>query len=99
MTNCLLVYFSPFQVYNADWQVPDSAASATAILCGIKAPFSTIGVDDGAVQYYCPSQPGHEVKSITYWAQDAGKTRTCSSHLRPLSQIIGYIMLNFITIV
>lgn len=34
------------QTYNADYQVPDSAGTATAYLCGVKANMGTLGVDE-----------------------------------------------------
>jgi alkaline phosphatase len=59
--------------YNIDYQTPDSAGTATAYLCGVKARYSTIGVDGRAKQGNCRSSIGTNVSSILDWAQQAGK--------------------------
>ena len=59
--------------YNIDYQTPDSAATATAFLCGVKAQLGTIGVDGRAKRTNCPSSIGTNVTSILDWAQQAGK--------------------------
>jgi alkaline phosphatase len=58
--------------YNIDYQTPDSAATATAILCGVKARLGTIGVDGRAHRSNCPSSNSIHVFSILDWAQQAG---------------------------
>jgi len=59
--------------YNIDHQTPDSAATATAYLCGVKAQMGTIGVDGRAKRGNCSSSIGTNVSSILDWAQQAGK--------------------------
>ena len=59
--------------YNINHQTPDSAATATAYLCGVKAQLGTIGVDGRAIRGDCPSSIGTSVSSILDWAQQAGK--------------------------
>ena len=63
------------QTYNVDKQVPDSAATATAYLCGIKTNFETIGIDSGVPFNSCPESrdPAHRTPSVLRWAQEAGK--------------------------
>ncbi|UJR35047.1 hypothetical protein I4U23_027823 [Adineta vaga] len=61
------------KTYNIDYQTPDSAATATAYLCGVKAQLGTIGVDGHAKRANCPSSIGTNVSSILHWAQQAGK--------------------------
>ena len=61
-----------FFSYNIDHQTPDSAATATAYLCGVKAQLGTIGVDGRAKRSDCLSSLGTNVSSILNWAQDLG---------------------------
>ncbi|KAG7274917.1 hypothetical protein CRUP_036810 [Coryphaenoides rupestris] len=77
----------PF-TYNTDAQVADSAGTATAYLCGVKANEGTVGVSAGAVRSQCNSTRGNEVTSILKWAKDAGKsvgivTTTRVNHATP----------------
>ncbi len=60
--------------YNIDHQTPDSAATATAYLCGVKAQLGTIGVDGRTKRTDCPSSIGANVTSILDWAQQLGKS-------------------------
>lgn len=55
-----------------DFQIPDSAATATAFLCGVKTNLNTIGVSAAARNGVCKTQKGNEVTSILKWAKDAG---------------------------
>jgi alkaline phosphatase len=59
--------------YNINHQTPDSAATATAYLCGVKAQLGTIGVDGRAKRANCSSSIGANVSSVLDWAQKAGK--------------------------
>lgn len=63
------------QTYNTNAQVPDSAGTATAYLCGVKANEGTVGVSAAAVRSQCNTTQGNEVTSILKWAKDAGKIR------------------------
>ncbi|CAF1165886.1 unnamed protein product [Adineta steineri] len=76
------------KTYNIDAQTPDSAATATAYLCGVKAQLGTIGVDGRAKRQNCTSSIGANVSSILSWAQQAGKkvgviTTTRITHATP----------------
>ncbi|XP_067307996.1 alkaline phosphatase, tissue-nonspecific isozyme [Pseudorasbora parva] len=62
------------KVYTVDFQIPDSAATATAYLCGVKTNLNTLGVSAAARNGVCRSQKGNEVTSILKWAKDAGKS-------------------------
>ncbi|XP_070826759.1 alkaline phosphatase, tissue-nonspecific isozyme [Chaetodon trifascialis] len=62
------------KTYSVDFQIPDSAATATAYLCGVKTNLNTIGVSAAARNGVCKSQKGSEVTSILKWAKDAGKS-------------------------
>ncbi|KTF94850.1 hypothetical protein cypCar_00039429 [Cyprinus carpio] len=62
------------KVYTVDFQIPDSAATATAYLCGVKTNLNTVGVSAAARNGVCRSQKGNEVTSILKWAKDAGKS-------------------------
>lgn len=55
-----------------DFQIPDSAATATAYLCGVKTNLNTVGLSAAARSGVCRSQKGNEVTSILKWAKDAG---------------------------
>lgn len=70
------VYPSPtFQTYNTNAQVPDSAGTATAYLCGVKANEGTLGVSAGVTRDRCNTTKGQEVTSILRWAKEAGEGR------------------------
>lgn len=73
MPSCTCVVI---QTYSVDFQIPDSAATATAYLCGVKTNLNTIGVSAAARNGVCKSQKGNEVTSILKWAKDAGKDPT-----------------------
>lgn len=64
------------QTYSVDFQIPDSAATATAYLCGVKTNLNTIGVNAAARNGICKTQKGNEVTSILKWAKDAGEDPT-----------------------
>ena len=61
-----LIYYR----YNIDHQTPDSAATATAYLCGVKAQLGTIGVDGRTKRNDCPSSLEAHIDSILDWAQN-----------------------------
>ncbi|CAF0782020.1 unnamed protein product [Rotaria sordida] len=60
------------KTYCTDHQTPDSAATATALLCGVKTSFGTIGIDGRASRGNCLSSHGTHVDSILKWAQELG---------------------------
>lgn len=62
------------KTYSVDFAIPDSAATATAYLCGVKTNLNTLGVNAAARNGICKSQKGNEVTSILKWAKDAGKS-------------------------
>lgn len=55
-----------------DRQVPDSAGTATAYLCGVKANYQTIGLSAAARFDRCNTTQGNEVVSVMYRAKKAG---------------------------
>lgn len=61
------------QTYNTNAQVPDSAGTATAYLCGVKANEGTVGVSAATERTRCNTTQGNEVTSILRWAKDAGE--------------------------
>ncbi|XP_028853956.1 alkaline phosphatase, tissue-nonspecific isozyme isoform X3 [Denticeps clupeoides] len=81
-------YVALSKTYNTNAQVPDSAGTATAYLCGVKANEGTLGVSAAAVRSQCNTTQGNEVTSILRWAKDAGKsvgivTTTRVNHATP----------------
>ncbi|KAK3105199.1 hypothetical protein FSP39_019599 [Pinctada imbricata] len=62
------------KVYSNDQQVPDSAATATAMMCGVKTNSMTLGVDDTVKFRNCSSQQGKELDCMPNWAQNEGKS-------------------------
>lgn len=52
--------------------MPDSAGTATAYLCGVKANYQTIGVSAAARFDQCNTTRGNEVTSVMYRAKKAG---------------------------
>ncbi|KAG9509109.1 Alkaline phosphatase, tissue-nonspecific isozyme, partial [Fragariocoptes setiger] len=78
------------KTYNVDQQIPDSAATATALLSGVKTNFYTLGVNAHVRlnDTNCTSHTAHAVHSILKLAQDAGKstgivTNTRITHATP----------------
>nr|XP_055051500.1 alkaline phosphatase, tissue-nonspecific isozyme isoform X1 [Misgurnus anguillicaudatus] len=67
-------YVGLAKVYSVDFQIPDSASTGTAYLCGVKTNLNTVGVNAAARNGVCRSQKGNEVTSILKWAKDAGKS-------------------------
>ncbi|NXC86042.1 PPBI1 phosphatase, partial [Cercotrichas coryphoeus] len=65
---------SCFQTYTIDRQVPDSAGTGTAYLCGVKANAKTLGLSGAAVYGKCHSTFGNEVDSVLHRARLAGKS-------------------------
>ncbi|KAB7496977.1 hypothetical protein Anas_04541 [Armadillidium nasatum] len=92
-THCIVLNFlniSYIQTYNVDKQVPDSAGTATAYLCGVKANLHTIGVNANVQPYNCSASldSRNRPDSILKWSQDAGKgtgviTTTRITHATP----------------
>eukprot|EP00058_Branchiostoma_floridae_P012708 XP_002598196.1 hypothetical protein BRAFLDRAFT_119115 [Branchiostoma floridae] len=83
-----LPYTAMSKTYNIDKQVPDSAACATAFLCGVKTNLGLLGLDGRATYKNCSSAKGHEVESIIEHAEKAGKstgivTTTRVTHATP----------------
>ncbi|CAJ1050149.1 alkaline phosphatase%2C tissue-nonspecific isozyme isoform X2 [Xyrichtys novacula] len=81
-------FVSLAKTYNTNAQVADSAGTATAYLCGVKANEGTVGVSAAAVRSQCNTTKGNEVTSILKWAKDAGKsvgivTTTRVNHATP----------------
>ncbi|NWY00521.1 PPBT protein, partial [Nothoprocta ornata] len=81
-------YVALSKTYNTNAQVPDSAGTATAYLCGIKANEGTVGVSAGVTRDQCNTTRGREVTSILRWAKDDGKsvgivTTTRVTHATP----------------
>ncbi|XP_054748148.2 alkaline phosphatase-like isoform X1 [Lytechinus pictus] len=81
-------HFGLAKTYSTDKQVPDSAATATAYLCGVKTKKGVLGIDDRVERGDCVSSLGGEVISILEMAQEAGKsvglvTTTTITHASP----------------
>ncbi|XP_032609731.1 intestinal-type alkaline phosphatase [Hylobates moloch] len=67
-------YLALSKTYNVDRQVPDSAGTATAYLCGVKGNFQTIGLSAAARFNQCNTTRGNEVISVMNRAKKAGKS-------------------------
>uniref|UniRef100_A0ABM5EK38 Alkaline phosphatase n=2 Tax=Pogona vitticeps TaxID=103695 RepID=A0ABM5EK38_9SAUR len=81
-------YVALSKTYNTNAQVPDSAGTATAYLCGVKANEGTVGVSAAVTRSQCNTTAGNEVTSILKWAKAAGKsvgivTTTRVNHATP----------------
>lgn len=73
------------KTYNTDKQVPDSAATATAMFTGVKTKYETVGMDETRI--ISDAEKG-KLTSIMTWAQAAGKrtgivTTTRITHATP----------------
>lgn len=53
--------------------MPDSAGTATAYLCGVKANYGTLGVTAATPRGNCKASAGNEVKSVLHRAKMAGR--------------------------
>ncbi|XP_073841579.1 alkaline phosphatase 9 [Musca autumnalis] len=78
------------KTYSVDKITPDSATTATAYLCGVKANYGTIGVNAHVDRDNCEAMrdTNNHVFSIAKWAMDAGKnaglvTTTRITHASP----------------
>lgn len=67
------IYLCFTQTYSVDKQVADSASTATAYHCGVKANAKTIGLSANAVAYECNTTFGNEVFSVLRRAKAQGK--------------------------
>lgn len=97
-------YVCFLQTYCVDRQVADSACSATAYLCGIKANEGTIGVTAQVPRSECsPStNVSTHVPSIARWSQLKNKrtgvvTNTRITHASPTGK--RFLLLSFFFIV
>ena len=64
---------SAFQTYSTDYQTADSAATATAMLCGEKCENNVIALSQFANAGDCASQQGTQTPSIMTLAMEEGK--------------------------
>ncbi|XP_058980758.1 membrane-bound alkaline phosphatase-like [Musca domestica] len=78
------------KTYCTNAQVPDSACTATAYLCGVKTQITSIGVTANVAADNCTMSmdPANHLESIADWAQRAGKstgfiTTTSLTHASP----------------
>nr|XP_012227449.1 PREDICTED: alkaline phosphatase-like isoform X2 [Linepithema humile] len=76
------------RTYNMNAQVGESSACATALLCGVKANYETVGLDSSARFEDCSTSTNAHVPSLIKWAQDQGKstglvTTTRVTHATP----------------
>ncbi|NWW10709.1 PPBI phosphatase, partial [Oreocharis arfaki] len=81
-------YVALSKTYNVDRQVPDSAGTATAYLCGVKGNYQTVGLSAAARYSQCNTTAGNEVFSVLERARNAGKavgivTSTRVQHASP----------------
>ncbi|XP_067659108.1 alkaline phosphatase-like isoform X2 [Haliotis asinina] len=76
------------KTYSVDKQTPDSAATGTAFLTGVKANSNTLGVNGNAEYNRCESVEGNEALSILRFSLQQGKsagviTTTRITHATP----------------
>ncbi|XP_010835397.1 PREDICTED: intestinal-type alkaline phosphatase-like, partial [Bison bison bison] len=81
-------YLALSKTYNVDRDVPDSAGTTTAYLCGVKTRMKVIGVSAAAQFNQCNTTYGNEVTSVMNRAKKAGKsvgvvTTTTVQHASP----------------
>lgn len=71
----LMIMRCIFQTYCLNAQVADSACTATAYLCGVKANSGTVGVTGDVPRYDCDASadPANHVDSIAVWALEDGR--------------------------
>uniref|UniRef100_A0A8C9P667 Alkaline phosphatase n=1 Tax=Spermophilus dauricus TaxID=99837 RepID=A0A8C9P667_SPEDA len=93
-------YMALSKTYSVDRQVPDSASTATAYLCGVKANHKTIGLSAAARFDQCNTTRGNEVISVMYRAKKAGKsvgvvTTTRVQHASPAGTYVHTVNRNW----
>nr|XP_004662275.2 intestinal-type alkaline phosphatase [Jaculus jaculus] len=93
-------YMALSKTYSVDRQVPDSASTATAYLCGVKANYKTIGLSAAARFDQCNTTFGNEVLSVMYRAKKAGKsvgvvTTTRVQHASPAGTYVHTVNRNW----
>ncbi|XP_076251472.1 alkaline phosphatase-like [Rhynchophorus ferrugineus] len=76
------------KTYNMDAQIGESSACATALMCGVKTNFETVGLDARGKFENCFSSFSSRVPSLIDWAQESGKatgivTNTRITHATP----------------
>ncbi|KAI1892145.1 hypothetical protein AGOR_G00150970 [Albula goreensis] len=81
-------YLALSKTYSVDKQVADSASTATAYHCGVKANGKTVGLSAAAIPYECNTTFGNEVYSVLHRAKAQGKavgivTTTRVQHASP----------------
>ncbi|XP_069116121.1 alkaline phosphatase-like [Argopecten irradians] len=62
------------KTYSEDRQTTDSAATATALLCGEKTNYRLIGLSDQARDGQCASQQGNEIPCAFEWFRADGRS-------------------------
>ncbi|KAA0712481.1 Intestinal-type alkaline phosphatase [Triplophysa tibetana] len=67
-------YLALSKTYSVDKQVADSASTATAYHCGVKANAKTLGLSAKALAYECNTTFGNEVFSVLHRAKAQGKS-------------------------
>uniref|UniRef100_A0A8C0X048 Alkaline phosphatase n=1 Tax=Castor canadensis TaxID=51338 RepID=A0A8C0X048_CASCN len=80
-------YLALSKTHSVDRQVPDSASTATAYLCGVKVKYKTIGLSVAAHFDQCNTTHGSEVLSVMYRAKKSVGlvTTTRVQHASPYS--------------
>ncbi|XP_072384783.1 alkaline phosphatase-like [Diabrotica undecimpunctata] len=76
------------KTFNMDAQIGESSACATALMCGVKTNFETVGLDARGRFENCFSSFSSRVPSLIDWAQESGKstgivTNTRITHATP----------------
>ncbi|XP_054280459.1 alkaline phosphatase-like [Macrosteles quadrilineatus] len=76
------------KTYNLDAQIGESSACATALMCGVKANFETLGLDAGGLFEDCFSVFNSKIDCLLSWAQKEGMstglvTSTRVTHATP----------------
>ncbi|KAK6623415.1 hypothetical protein RUM43_009267 [Polyplax serrata] len=61
------------KTFNSDAQIGESSACATALMCGVKANFETLGLDTRGKFENCLSSFSSKVPSLIDWAQEEGE--------------------------
>jgi len=81
-----------------DAQVGESSACATALLCGVKANYETVGLDSSAHFEDCYSSFEARVPSLINWAQDQGKFSRVNINLQKKTATIKMIIIQVLCV-
>lgn len=81
------------KTYNTDSQVPDSAATATALFSGIKTSIRAVGLNPAKKE----ATESDRLRNIMDWAQEANKRTGIVTTTRYVQNVDKFLLINFLS--